>query len=490
MLIGGATGALTAGLFKLGQSERIFKNVKIGEVKLSETKVGQALGKFLSKENSNKTLFKMLNKSVSIERAVIGTLTFGAHIGGQSGLRESLDNHYTKFWEKDKGGVSIEDVTKVQRDQNSGTSSSGSNEYVADNSNYGELYGETPDPFDRTEANFIDRAASAIEHLASGSGGVNYNTFTAGGMGSGMGYPEGEEENNEEEEEEEDNEENENILNDILKENPFALLEIDCDQIQHWQTLAQHTAPQVVLDKIESLPSSWANDFEIQSLDEANGTVVNLDYFSVNVTSLPNNPNTGQQFTADEMLDYMRRNFNDFVEGSTFEPYCKNVSPSICQQETDLWKSNNPLGSVIYIDIPGDDGVVVCTEYNNSYWYFMTMNAPYAGNHPVSGTRQFGYEQNANGSFNFFVRGVDRIDSNGAENILYLLDWATGDEEEPNPFFGADDLWESFQNNIRDFANNNGGTSSIISPVKNRVDWDKVKEVLNGNLPVSELGCD
>ena len=45
--------------------------------------------------------------------------------------------------------------------------------------------------------------------LASGSGGVNYNTFTAGGMGSGMGYPEGEEENNEEEEEEEEEEENE-----------------------------------------------------------------------------------------------------------------------------------------------------------------------------------------------------------------------------------------------------------------------------------------
>ncbi len=92
-------------------------------------------------------------------------------------------------------------------------------------------------------------------------------------------------------------------LNTLTVTNPFALLEIDCDQIQYWQTLAQHSAPQSVLDEIENLPNSWANDFEIQSLEDANGTVVNLDYFSVNITSLPNNPSTNQQFTADEFFD-------------------------------------------------------------------------------------------------------------------------------------------------------------------------------------------
>tara|TARA_R110002124_G_scaffold250993_1_gene416125 strand:- start:55 stop:1530 length:1476 start_codon:yes stop_codon:yes gene_type:complete len=208
-------------------------------------------------------------------------------------------------------------------------------------------------------------------------------------------------------------------LNLALDDEPFLLLEIDCNQIQNWQTLAQHTAPQSVQNKINNLPSSLTNNFEIQSLSEANGTMVNLDYFSVSVTNLPNNPNTNTQFTADEFLDYIRRNFNDFVEGSTFEPYCEIAS--MCQTETDLWSSNNPLSSIIYIDIPLDDGVVVCTEYTNSYWYFMTMNAPYSGNHPVSGTRQFGYEQNLDGIYNFFVRGVDRFDSNIDENLA----WAT-----------------------------------------------------------------
>ncbi|QMU66500.1 MAG: hypothetical protein GKR88_20890 [Flavobacteriaceae bacterium] len=174
----------------------------------------------------------------------------------------------------------------------------------------------------------------------------------------------------------------------------------------------------------------------------------------------------------------MRRNFNSFVEGSdtTFEPYCEIAS--MCQTETTLWNSNNPLGSIIYIDIPGDDGVVVCTEYTNSYWYFMTMNAPYAGNHPVSGTRQFGYEQNANGSFNFFVRGVDRIDS----GVMELL-------ASSQIFGGADSLWAFFQAKTSQFVNNNGGSSTIVTPVKNRPDWDKVEEVLSGERPISDLGC-
>src|SRR5690606_18569798 len=154
----------------------------------------------------------------------------------------------------------------------------------------------------------------------------------------------------------------------------------------------------------------------------------------------------------------------------------------MCQTETDLWFSNNPLGSIIYIDIPGDDGVVVCTEYTNNYWYFMTMNAPYAGNHPVSGTRQFGYEQNPNGSYNFFVRGVDRFDSNIAENLAYIRGMG-------NPFFGADALWSGFQENLNDFVNdsNSGGTSTITPPITdNRPDWDKVEEVLNGERPISD----
>ena len=68
----------------------------------------------------------------------------------------------------------------------------------------------------------------------------------------------------------------------------------------------------------------------------------------------------------------------------------------------------------------------------------MTMEAPYDNSHPVSGTRQFGIEQNTNGSYNIYVRGIDRFQSNLQENVAYAIRLG-------NPFFDADNLWESFQ---------------------------------------------
>ncbi|EDM45411.1 hypothetical protein SCB49_06377 [unidentified eubacterium SCB49] len=35
----------------------------------------------------------------------------------------------------------------------------------------------------------------------------------------------------------------------------------------------------------------------------------------------------------------------------------------------------------------------------------------------------------------------------------------------------------------------NGGSSTIIQPIKNRPDWEDVEEVLKGDRPISDLGC-
>ncbi len=58
-----------------------------------------------------------------------------------------------------------------------------------------------------------------------------------------------------------------------------------------------------------------------------------------------------------------------------------------------------------------------------------------------------------------------------------------------NPFKGADDLWKSFQNNLRDFTNNGGSNATATEPIKYRPDWDKVDKVLKGERPISDLGC-
>jgi hypothetical protein len=269
----------------------------------------------------------------------------------------------------------------------------------------------------------------------------------------------------------------------LLLQDPSALIEIPCNQLPKWQPLAQNIASQTIKNKINQLNNNagWFDNWAIQTLNGANGTIVNMDYFSVNVTTLPNNPTTGLPFTPEGFLDYFRKNINSFTEGSTFSPFCQTAA--LCVQETALWNSNNPTGAIVYIDIPGDDGVVVCSEYTSSYWYFMTIEAPGAGNHPVSGTRQFGFEPNGAGGYNFFVRGVDRFDSNIVENSLYA---GTLGE---NPFFGADALWTSVQNKLKEFVTSKGGNAIINTPVKYRPDWEKVKDVLEGKRPLSDLGC-
>jgi hypothetical protein len=107
---------------------------------------------------------------------------------------------------------------------------------------------------------------------------------------------------------------------------------------------------------------------------------------------------------------------------------------------------------------------------------------PGAGNHPVSGTRQFGFDPNGTGGYRFFVRGVDRFDSNLMENVSYMTFGG-------QPFAAADDLWESFQSNLDQYIRDNGGISQVMEPVFYRTDWEKVKEVLQGERPISDIGC-
>lgn len=269
------------------------------------------------------------------------------------------------------------------------------------------------------------------------------------------------------------------LLNDYLIEDPTALLEIDCNQLPKWQALTQHILSQSLVDKLKtysSLPQHIVN---------AEGPLVNLDYFPVKVTTLPNKPGGGK-YTAAEFLDYIRKNLNSFLDNdvSTFSPYNDLI-------ERPIWESTNPLGALMRFDIPvglggliSQDGTVICSSYKTSDWIFTTVESPVDWNHPVSGHRQFGFETNRDGTYTFFARGVDRV----TENFdLEMADFFATD----TPFEGGDALWTSFQNKLQEFVNNptNGGVSQKLSPVKNRPDWEKVKAVLQGSRPISDLGC-
>lgn len=59
-------------------------------------------------------------------------------------------------------------------------------------------------------------------------------------------------------------------------------------------------------------------------------------------------------------------------------------------------------------------------------------------------------------------------------------------------FGKADQLWQSFQEGLRSFIQDNNTYSNTVvkeSPIKWRPNWSKVREVLIKNEPLNTLGC-
>ena len=249
----------------------------------------------------------------------------------------------------------------------------------------------------------------------------------------------------------------------------------------------RYTVPDAVLQKLSELDTSIFGDFEVQTVQDAAGSVVNMDYFPIKLDMLPYKPNSNQRYTADEFLNHIRTNINSFIDTdlSSFSP-----STITGTNEAALWNSANALGSIIHINIPppAGDGSVICSHHSQEKWIFTTIEVPwrftqeYDGEHPVSGNREFGYTANSDGSYTFYTRGVDRI----TDPLEALAAGAI-----KNPFEIPDKLWNSFKDGIYNFVNQNGGSSDTTN-VKNsidRVDWEKIRDVLDGNRPIGDLGC-
>jgi hypothetical protein len=104
-----------------------------------------------------------------------------------------------------------------------------------------------------------------------------------------------------------------------------------------------------VIDKIQDLDDNYLSiirgDWDIQYIEEAKGPVVNMDYFSVDITQLPLNPETGQRFTLEGFFNYVRTNLDTFFENNSteFGPYN--------DDEEAIWNSSNYLGAIMRFDI-------------------------------------------------------------------------------------------------------------------------------------------
>ncbi len=283
-------------------------------------------------------------------------------------------------------------------------------------------------------------------------------------------------------------------VEDYLENNFEALLDIDCTQLPKWQTIAQHSPPQTVKDKIAFIDAQtgWFSSAGIQTLNDANnGAAVNMDFFPVTISQMPKKPN-GVTYTQKELFDYIRLNINDFFDSLAFTPI-ENEEYNV--HDSALWLSNNPIGAILRINIQNNNGSVVCSNYNSSTgeWIFTTITDPWSYSHPVSGNRAFGYYIDLNGNMVVYTRGVDRLTHGtykyGSTGMLAEMG------QQDYAFNAADAKWTNFQSKVRDFVNSgqslsvNNGQATVNTPIKNRPIWSKVQQVLMGQRPVSDLGC-
>ena len=247
-----------------------------------------------------------------------------------------------------------------------------------------------------------------------------------------------------------------------------------CEEISFWDSLLHHKFSVKIQERLIELKEKG---LDIQLLSKAGGKIINLDYFPVTVRVLPKNPDTGEQYTAEEFLTRIRLNSNHFVNKklATFSP-----SKRLGKEEEGRWTSENPVGSVLHINIPfpAGDGSVICTEFASDHWIYATIQAPWRifghgndGKHPVTGIRQFGFTKNNDGSYTFYTKGVDRMSRKSmalvAENTM------------KNPFKDADKLWQSMRQGIFDFVSENGGNAIPLDSTKveiRRFKWKEVKE--------------
>jgi hypothetical protein len=291
-------------------------------------------------------------------------------------------------------------------------------------------------------------------------------------------------------------------LDSMLQANPFALE--PCDSLtlmdfttygSMYQNVAQFTPPQYVKDRIDSIrgvANNWfVDNFYLTNVDNANGTVVNCDFFPVRITQLP--PGA----TPAALLEYFRKNINLFIDSSldvNFSAYndLAGFSDTLRYNANDT----NSTGALIHIDMDNDGSVIQSGYFHNNnnqnhQFTFTTMATPLDLSHPVAGNRVFGIYKSTDplhpNDYVFYTMGVDRTNDWVMDVGNYVF----------NGFGKADALWKSVQKNMINFINDplNGGHAEYYSrpQIIARPKWDSVKEFLFKQIDLAtlkiRLGC-
>jgi hypothetical protein len=232
-----------------------------------------------------------------------------------------------------------------------------------------------------------------------------------------------------------------------------------------WEYLLRFRVPASIQGALQ------ARNMRVQRYAEAKGAKINLDYFPVEITKLPSI--NGKQLSPAQLLKTIRLGMAGedpiFIdpETSVFVPYAKQDAPK--------WHSDDPVGAVIFIDIPGpDNAAVVLSATSPSRWIFTTITANEArpgqtsepGQHPVTGNREWGISQQASGSYIFYTRGAD-------------LASGFGESQVPGFTYGkGDELWYSLQQRVAAWITSHDGQAAVRPKQGGDHRWAYVRALL------------
>ena len=295
-------------------------------------------------------------------------------------------------------------------------------------------------------------------------------------------------------------------LKDLLAVNPWTLIQ-DCAEQNGLDTsnyfeLYDQTIPQECSDRLFDL----GVEYHHQSITDGNVPLANIDYYSVEVTSMPDFNNDGSPDSEAEMYQAFRNNFIDLASGEVedFQLSCNlPFNPTntadmswefipLTDQDGIDFVSNNPITSILTIEafasglgfLAADDGAVMVSGFTDNDWTISTISTANNGTQPFSGNRQWGWLMNQNGNFEFFTRAID------VANISILLNiFSPADTEcQQDSYYNvAEATWQNMQQEIAQWVNDNGGQATIIPHIAVRVDREKIEELLTSNDSIGEI---
>jgi hypothetical protein len=159
-----------------------------------------------------------------------------------------------------------------------------------------------------------------------------------------------------------------NTLNQINLNTEYF---IPCAQLKEKLTSLINFRPSAtVKNRLTNLSNSGLfsneiNSWRIQDLNNAQGHLINLDYFSVKIDKLPNGFSTPEQF-----LEYIRLNINNFILEHTEDPDFFQPHPTLGAAEVQNWVSGNE-GALVSINIFPDPGTVVLSKKELHRWVLL-----------------------------------------------------------------------------------------------------------------------